>query len=285
MLKKNGIPLAFSARQSTFLVTRVEGNKIDPLNFLSEESSVRNSKALTSYNIDFKKPSVSDIKNLIELCDKNLIPERSLDWLDEISLGSLMFCVKYLVHCRNIGEIIVKTDIRNQTQKQLKDRVYLEFDLCFTGSIERKLAIIQETKDKLIQLRSMINIYLKWIEDKDHRFLGWLNNHQSASLSDSREPIGTNDTNTKECLIANALYTANEEHYRFEAFTLKAKSAWSQKVYRDKNPEKVSRTYALEVRAINQLNELSKLLGLTKTETIEHLIQETYNRENFESSK
>lgn len=285
----------FTSRECLYLLNKgysslERSDKTPPIDefygFLNNTLEYQNRAVLNAYQKG--ELTDNDIEQLKSQCQFSMVRDGAFDWLEKFDKGVLLFINKVIDNEISKSDqllfaqdniIRLKKSFLHYENEQLIQRIYINYDLVMIGNVDNKNITIDKLKNVLDSRLNSTSSYMKWIDKKDNGFLEWLNNYQSEALKEnSYEQHFYSSLSDIDNLKAEALYCSFKRPDLFSLFLLKARKAWNQKAHRDKNAQKISRTYQMSSESVDQLSELSQQSGRTKTQTIEDLIREAHQK-------
>lgn len=305
---------AFTRRECLFLAYFVPSNEdhtksphtqIDnPISYLKSDIGVMNQSVLDHFTANKNEEKIESLK---KFCATHLCPDEEINKALKLPLMELLYLDWYLTAMHSQTPVLNKTDLctnvgplyqsdfllinlRMQTNKEdISLRITTILDICFIGSSETKTTLLSSAQANTEQAKGIISGLLqlknKLGEISSCEFSNWICNYISKFNIENRyvPHIMTNspqvDENTLDKAMANCMIMSSQNYSLYKLFEGNAKRAWTQQKYKLKNTDKFARNYTFSKETIYMINELSEKRGLSKTELVERLVKEEYEKQ------
>ncbi len=286
--------------------TPIPHTQIDnPISYLGTDLTIMNQRIFSHYLIYDDKVN-SDLANALKkYCADGICPEDEVKWLYSVTPLELLFIINDVtLGFRPVLEpqqqsTIISTGTASElrqtgyppasikwSEECLATGIILLIDLCISGTVEGKITLLENLKQKAQTAKGKISGTLRLKEGVQKElmpeFTYWIYNYQNKFFQERRAPQAfitsypETDKYTLDKTLVNCMITAMQNPAFYDLYEMKVKNAWSQKKHKIKNIEKVARNYNFSRETIEMLNELAKHRGRSKTEVLELLIKEAH---------
>lgn len=277
----------------------------NPISYLGTDLSAMNQRVFSHYNLFDETVNRYLLKELKLYCANGICPEDEVKWLFSATPFELLFIDNDVTQGFNLflgsqtqpiafsigtASYLCQSGYPplsiHWSEEYLATRIVLLIDLCLSGTVEGKITLLNNLKQKAQTAKGKISGTLRLKdgiqEELLSEFTSWICNYQNKFYTEKYQIQNLliiqpeTDKYALDKMLANCMIKAMAMPSLYDLFELKVKGAWSQKKHKIKNVKKVARNYSFDKDTIEMLNELAKHRGRSKTETLESLINEAH---------
>lgn len=271
----------------------------NPISYMKTDLQSMDQSVCRHYNITNDEKSKYIINRIKQHCAHAICPDEEVQWLHKTQTHELLFIndfiekVFYSLVTNPYATNLEQTkrchpiDIQYD-EESLVTRIILLIDVCFSGTVEEKITLLNNARQKTQvvkgQISGVLTLSKKMPKELLSEFTPWICNYLTKFKQENSYfgDLGTFAPKTNKYALDKLLYNcmsmASNNKSLYDLFELKMKRAWAQKKHSLKNIEKVARNYEFSTETVKMLNELAKNRNISKTMLLESLVQETYKR-------